>query len=224
MAIVCALVPAGCGAALRVEPTPSIVTVSSSEVVSTVSTVAARPEPATSSASLLPTVAPPEAPSASVATATMAAAAAAAAPAPAPAPLRILPGGEIPLDLRDGPLPAIESEPVDGVASALGGRDVAVAWVMERYTARFDEPAAERYGRLAALTSSPELVSGGPPAPAQLSGGATWPINVTVSEGAAGEWHVTFTLNRTPADGPLVTMTTTVTVTGGVVTAEQVQT
>lgn len=94
---------------------------------------------------------------------------------------------------------------------------------MERYTARFDEPAAARSARLAALTSSPELVSSEPPAPAQLAGGATWPINVTVSEGAAGEWHVTFTLSRTPADGPLVTMTTTVTVTGELVTAEQVQ-
>lgn len=216
MVILCAFVVAGCSvAAERALPTPSIVTVSAQGAVSTVSTVAARPAPVRPSASLLPTVTRPEAPSASVATATIAAS--------APAPLKISPGGEIPLDLRDGPVPATESEPVDGGASALGGRDVAVAWVMERYTARFDEPAAERSGRLGALTSDPDLVSGEPPAAAQIAGGATWPINVTVSEGAAGEWHVTFTLNRTPADGPRVTMTTIVTVNGELVTQEQLQ-
>lgn len=205
IAILGALVVTGCGAAAeRAEPTPSILrVVSASELVGTVSTVAARPVPARSGGSLLPTVPPPAAPS--------------------PSPSQILPGGEIPLDLRDSPPPAIQSEPADGVASVLGGRDVAVTWVMERYTARFDEPATERSGRLAALTSDHELVSSEPPASAQVVGGATWPINVTVSEGAAGEWHVTFTLNRTPAGGPLVTMTTTVTVTGDLVTREQVQ-
>ena len=217
MVILCAFAVAGCSvAAERALPTPSIVTVSAQRAVSTtVPTVAARPAPAGSSALPLPTVTPPTPPSASVATATIAASVA--------VPARILPGGEIPLDLRDGPVPATESEPVNGGASALGGRDVAVAWVMERYTARFDESAAARSARLAGLTSSPELASDEPPAPAQLAGGATWPINVTVSDGAAGEWHVTFTLNRTPADGPLVTMTTTVTVTGELVTGEQVQ-
>lgn len=214
MAILGALVVAGCGAAAEsAETAPSIVEVSAAELVGTDSTITSRPAPDRSSASLLPRVTPPAAPSTSVANATTAMS--------VTMPTKILPGGEIPLDLRDGRLLAIESEPVDGVASALGGRDVAVAWVMERYTARFDEPAAERSGRLAALTSNPDLVSSEPPAPAQLVGGATWPINVSVSEGAAGEWRMTFTLNRAPADGPLVTMTTIVTVTGELVTREQ---
>ena len=215
MAILGSLVAAGCGAATeRAETTPSIARVPASELVATASTWASRSERTTLSPSLLPVPATPPrlAPLASLVAETT-----------ARVPARIVPGGEIPLDLRDRPPRTPESEPVDGVPSAMGGRDVAVAWVMERYTARFDEPAAERSGRLAGLTSSPELASSEPPAPAQVAGGATWPINVTLSEGAAGEWDVTFTLNRTPADGPLVTMTTTVTVTGEVVTGEQLQ-
>ena len=135
---------------------------------------------------------------------------------------RTVPGGETPIDLRDAtPVPApphIDHDEPDVV-----GIDLAIAWVMERYTARSDEPPADRRSRLAALTSASILVESSPPAPALEAGTATWPIDVAAEHVGGNDWAVNFTLNQTPITGPLEQHGVIVTIANGRVLGERSQ-
>jgi hypothetical protein len=104
--------------------------------------------------------------------------------------------------------------------------DVAVAWIVAIYTARFDDPAGLAADQLAALAATEDVAAAAvasiEPIDIERSE-ARWPIVTTVTEAGAGTWRVEFVVKRTLAgqvgpstSGPLAV---DVTVTAGHVTA-----
>ena len=78
--------------------------------------------------------------------------------------------------------------------------DVASAWVVAMFTARFDDAAGAAEAALGELAASPELVAAtlaSLPVLDVAAAEARWPIVTAVSDAGGGRWRVLFVLKHT---------------------------
>jgi hypothetical protein len=83
---------------------------------------------------------------------------------------------------------------------ALEQDEVAAAWVVAMFTARFDDPAGAAAAALDELTAAPELVAAtlaSLPVLDLAAADARWPIITAISDAGDGCWRVLFVLKHT---------------------------
>lgn len=115
----------------------------------------------------------------------------------------VIPVPPLPADLSPARPPAGPTATADDhdhdSESAATASDVAVAWIVALYTARYDDPAglvAEQIAALAAPAVAARAV--GELAPIDVERAeARWPIVTAVSATAGGGWRVEFVIKRT---------------------------
>ena len=99
-----------------------------------------------------------------------------------------------------------DGEPVEAMTAG----DVAVAWLIERHTGRYDDPPADRLRRLTALAADPATAATAAAAVADTESDATWPIVGAVEDVGGGWWRISFTVKQLIAGhvGPASTAAT----------------